>query len=191
LADPAALAPLLADDGVVAADPDPGVTLWLRDVLDALWGQIVDATTVTGVWGWAAYGVLIVLGLLGVAVAGFLAVQALRTRRRAAVVPVVVAPSAPVRPLRELVEGLLAAGRTRDAARLAWIFVAESLQSRGLGRVRPDQTNGEFVDTVPPAYPGRPALARLAGDVDVLCYGPDEPPAAAVRAVLTSAEALG
>lgn len=181
--DPALLARLLVDEGVVTDPGTPGWREWIAANVAEAWHQLVDGWELDAATGWIMLSALalITVGLFGGV--GWLTLRASRRQASSRVTPGPV-PVAPGVDRIDQVEALLAANRCREAARVVWITTTEGLAAAGIGEVHADQTHGEYVWTVERRNPGwarHATLRTLRRQADQLCYAPLAPTPDGVR----------
>jgi hypothetical protein len=190
-ADPALLARLLSEEGVVTDAGEPGRLAWIGAVLGHRWHHLLDGVRFDDTWGLWAMGTLVVVGLGVVGLFVWILTRGLVGAAKRADAVVVGARPAASGLDRAMAEALLAAGRRREAAGLAWLWLVEGLGGAGIGEPHPDQTHGDFVGTVDRRNPGwalRDGLVDLRRAADHLCYAPEEP---TVDAVVAWFDAVG
>lgn len=189
MADAELLQRLMEERGQIATPPEPELGAWLYEVVQAWFLGLLGGASIPATVG---IGGAVVLGVVAVGIVQ-LALWSERQRREAeAVDPVVEAPLVAAK--LENPEALLAAGRCREAARAGWLGMVQGLVERGVGEIHVDQTHGDFVRLVArtsPEWPARTTLSQLAGEADLLCYGPAEPERAVVALWLGRAGTLG
>lgn len=177
--DPELLRRLMAEEGVApAVAPEPSWTEWAVASLGGWLDRLLSGVELKGEWGVWALGLVVVIGVALVLFLAWLVLRAQLGRPRAprateeaaAVIDRGVDLSA--------VQALLAEGRRREAARLAWLWMVAGLGEVGVGEAHADQTHGEFVGTVRRRNPGWPhhgVLVDLGRAADRLCYAPEDP----------------
>jgi hypothetical protein len=153
-------------------------TAWLSDLWGRTFGGRTGQRTVAVVFAWVA----------SFAAIAVLAVWLARIARRGREQPLTIdegpVPRASSRALALEAAAMIRAGRTREAARLAYRAAGHRLEEEGVLRLDETRTPRESLGLLPVPHRRRPALSSLTTAFERIWYGSEVPSADEGRAIL-------